>query len=385
MKTLLIPCYFFGGHHLEYLLHFFEYALQDTEKAHNYVFALSEDFKNDFAKLPQAEHILIDYLPLEQTAAVRKGNRYTTSYHNNRLTNLLVRKHSATDVLYLAFSYNFIFQSIMTISGVNYHGIMFVVYPYDWEGMSMRIKLQSVLTHWGAARNHNIKNVFIGNDLAGANYLNRLYSTDKFRYIPDPYVPIKAEGREFALPKEEAKLLNGKKVLFHFGSFRPTKGSIELLQAILITPSETTNQLCFVLAGKIPADMKQEMSILIEQARQKTTIILHDEFCSYEYIAAVCLHSDYILMPYRHNSSSSGMYGYASQFGVPVVASNRKMTRKIVTRYRLGVLLNDISAKGLSEFYQTVPTRNKVIVGKEYTDTHSVAEFNAAIFKEIFI
>lgn len=381
-QTLLIPCYSLAGHHLEYITHFYNYALTDSSET-KYIFFLVDEFREYLKCYKLKANIDVEYINTSDLVNLFRGNRYQQSFNRDRFTKKYIKKYNVTDVLYLAFEYNFLTQWFMTVKGVNYHGIIFQVYPYEYKTMRLRIKLHTIISHYASVHNASIKNIFIGNDEAGAAYLNKLYKTSKFKYIPDPFVPIVSSSNIPDILGSEKNNFNGKKVLFHFGAIRRSKGTIELLRAILITSPEITKRLCFVIAGKVPFDMKKEISDLINDCSQRTTIIFHDEFCSYDYIAAVCKYADYILMPYKHNSSSSGMYGYASQFGVPVVASNKGMTKKIVNKYKLGVLLDDISEVGISKFYSTIFERGKYYVGKRYCENNTVAKFNDAIFSSI--
>ena len=381
---ILIPCYSLAGHHLEYLLNFYHYASTDFSKEHKYVFTLVDDFKETFDRFPSQPNIEFDYIPTQDLKKLNIGNMYVVQYKHNIVTRRYIKKHRPTNVLYLAFNYNFLLQSLMTIKGVKYSGILFRVYPYDFSSMSIRYKLHTILSHWGAVHNKWITNIFISNDTTGVAYLNKLYKTDKFKYVPDPYVPISAMSNTY-INSNEVLLMKAKRVLFHFGSFRRGKGTVELLKAILLTPKDVAQQLCFILAGKVPDDLHDEIYSLVGQCSIHTTLIFHDEFCSFEYISEICRRSDFILMPYSQSSSSSGMYGYAAQFGVPIVAPNKNMTRKIVRRNQLGILLDDISPKGLSEFYCTIPSREKYRVGTRYLETNTVAAFTDAIFSKIFV
>ena len=324
------------------------------------------------------------YLPNEQLESLEVGNRFTASLHYNKMVKRILKDYPATDVLYLAFSHSFFLQSFMTKKGVHYSGILFDVYPYTYKEMSLKHKINAVLPHWLAVHNKWIKNIYYANDPSAVAYFNKIYKTDKFKYIPDPFVPINTDFDPDKVLGGDATKMQGKKVLLHFGAIRKNKGTVELLEAIKFIPEDIAKQLCFIIAGKVSSELHDAVYTLIKECSQKTTIIFHDEFCSFDYIAAACQKSDYILMPYKYTSQSSGMYGYAAQFGVPVVAKNKNMTRKIVKREHLGILLDDVSPKGLAKFYESVPTLPQYIVSKDYVEKNTVDNFNNAIFTEIF-
>lgn len=381
---LLIPCFQLAGHHLEYLRNFYDYALHDDDTNHEYMFALSDKFKPYFDSFEKKANIKEMYIPDEQLKDLGKGNRFVASLHYNLMMRKVLRDYPATDVLYLAFSHSFFLQSFMTKKGVHYSGILFDVYHYTYKEMSLKHKINAVLPHWLAVHNKWIKNIYYANDTSAVAYFNRLFNTDKFKFIPDPFVPINTNFDSKVVLGDDFTLMNGKKVLFHFGAIRPNKGTVELLEAIKLIPNSVAKQLCFVLAGKVSNDLHDKVYSLVRECSEKTTLIFHDEFCSFEYIAAVCQHADYILMPYKYTSQSSGMYGYASQFGVPVVAMNKNMTHKIVQREHLGILLEDVSPEGLAQFYESVPNLSRYVVSKDYVTKNTVEKFNQAIFEKIF-
>lgn len=381
---ILIPCLTLAGHHLEYLRNFYKYALVDNSKNHEYMFALSDKFKPYFDKFDKKSSIKIMYLPDNDLKNLETGNRFMASYRNNKAVLRVLEKYPATDVLYLAFSHFFFTQSIQSKPGVHYSGILFGVYPYIYKNLSIKHKINEVVPHWFAVHNKWVKNIYIANDTSAVAYFNKLFKTEKFKFIPDPFVPINTDFDAITVLGDDLEKMSGKKILFHFGAIRPNKGTVELLEAIKLIPYDVAKQLCFVIAGKVSQELHDKIYSLVKECSKKTTLIFHDEFCSFEYIAAVCLKADYILMPYKYTSQSSGMYGYASQFGVPVVALNKNMTRKIVTREHLGILLDDVSPEGLAKFYETVPTRPNYMVSEDYIKHNTVDNFNNAIFNEIF-
>ena len=80
-------------------------------------------------------------------------------------------------------------------------------------------------------------------------------------------------------------------------------------------------------------------------------------------------------MPYFNTENSSGMFGYASQFGVPVVANNKNLTRKLVKYYHLGILLDDISSIGLCDFFNSLLKTKVYRVSDKYAKVNNVDTF----------
>lgn len=71
----------------------------------------------------------------------------------------------------------------------------------------------------------------------------------------------------------------------------------------------------------------------------------------------------------------------ASQFGVPVVANNKNLTRKLVKYYHLGILLDDISSIGLCDFFNSLLKTKVYRVSDKYAKVNNVDTFHTNNFK----
>lgn len=345
-KTFLIPKFNFGGHYLEYITHIYRYALDDNYN--NFVFLLSSDYKEFFVA---RSNISVVILPDSKLLWYHRAKGiYMRDFFENILIREFVKKHSVSDVLLITLVDVQRFLPFFTLPSVRYIGIIYYVYLYKWKGLSLFRKAQEWCIHKLLTKCKNTQ-ICVCNDELAVRVLNRKFATTKFRYIPDPYVPINVDGEDLFKDYH----LEGKTVYAHFGALDERKGTIEILRSIDYLTDDAIKSVAFVFAGKISESIRTEFYRLVRNYDHKTTIIVKDEYCSFLYIGALCNKADYILMPYKKAFQSSGMFGYASQFGTPVVALNKYLHKRLVKQYNLGYTINNATAESIASFINDAP------------------------------
>lgn len=348
-KRILIPKFNFGGHYLEYLTHIYTYAKQDS--LNNYVFALSEEYKNHFCT---EKNIIVVFMSEDSLKYYRKAKGiYMRDLFENILIRQLVKKYNPTDVIHITLIDIIRFLPVFVIKGVNYSGILYYVYLYNWKYLSIFRKCQEAFMCRMLAHCQEVKAVFVCNDEFAGRLMNRIHKTTKFIHIPDPYVPIEKDIEQI----EELNEYKDKDIYIHFGALGKNKGTIEILKAIEILDNEVSKRCVFVFAGRVNPIIKTEFDERIKTCREKTTIIVHDEFCSFVYLAYICSKANYILMPYQRTFQSSGLFGYASQYGVPVVGSGKCLHGRLIRKYRLGFTLEDVNYIEIARFISESPKK----------------------------
>lgn len=377
MKRLLIPKFNFGGHYLEYINHIYQYAINSNKgDGIVYIFCLSFEFAKYIKEIPGREDIIVYILCDEDIKKLDFTNNsaYIKDYKANKLLKKLILRYSVTDVFHIHLADIMRFLPIFTVRGVKYAGIFYSIYFYKMKELSGLRKLQEYVIQKFLSINDGISSIFICNDSSAACAFNRSFHTQKYSKIPDPFVPIKREESCVEFRKLNG-ISNDSIVLAHFGSMTVRKGTLEILKAILKMSDSVAKNTAFVFAGKVDEKIQDEFYKLVGKCKSKTNIIVRDEFCPFNYLADLCMNSQYILMPYLNTENSSGMFGYASQFGVPVVANNRGLTRKIVKYYHLGVLLDDVSNIGLRDFLDSLSKEKVYRVSGKYAKANNVDVF----------
>ena len=128
----------------------------------------------------------------------------------------------------------------------------------------------------------------------------------------------------------------------------------------------------FLFVGRVGEDIRKPFYEAIEVLKGRVQVQIEDGFCSYERLASLCAASDLLLMPYLETAQSSGVIGYASQFGVPVLASDEGLIGKLVRHYRLGHTVPP-TAEELATGYAVAEAYGPV--DERYCVTHRVADF----------
>lgn len=369
----------FGGHALEYFMHIYKYALLDEENFYYFIF--SHDFKRyiDNECLVSKNNIIIQYLSNREYETLKYSNVFVNSYLLNKLLNEKIRNNNITDVIMCSYDRWDPLFAFMTVKGVSYIGIYYYIYLYEWKKMSIKRRLLKSLIFWRMAHNKVIKKICICNDSSSAMFFNRKYSTNKFVAISDPYVPITNTLSDF---RKSNNIELDAVVFSHIGVLSERKGTLNILEAILKLHIVDENKYVFVFAGKIESNIKEEFYRLASLCSKKFRIIIRDCFCSYEEIAAICKSSNVLLIPYLNTSQSSGILGYAAQFNVPVFSPNSKMLGKIIRRFGLGYLKDDVTTSGILDFLESYCLNNPMMIdGEKYLRKNNVDSFLRTLMK----
>jgi glycosyltransferase involved in cell wall biosynthesis len=200
-------------------------------------------------------------------------------------------------------------------------------------------KINNVAKFYFLAKNPKVSNVFLLNDET-ERYFNNLYKTNKFKYLPDPFMKIEHIPMDL---RTKLSIPSDAEIFLHFGGLSERKGTIELLEAIsLLTKEEAANKF-FIFAGKISSSIKSRFYDIYDKVKDNHHIILLDEFCSFELLHDLCYTSNYIVTPNKLSAISSGVLGYAAYFGKPVIGPNTGIMGRLIRKYRLGIPLISIS------------------------------------------
>lgn len=368
-----------SGHHLEYLHHLYMMAVNRPQD--DFVFAVHPDFEKTRSLLewPSADNISFDAL-----YSIREQNGHSTSEllkSSWRLCKQLktyVRKHKADKV----FTNNIIsfvpFAPLILGRGVTISGIIYHIYLYKQNELSRVQRAFNKFKYQIMAHSKVFGSVLILNDQESAETLNREYKCNKFVGLPDPYVPVKTEGLfDF---REKYCIPSSAKLFAHFGGLAKRKGTLDILESVRSLDEKSRNNYWFVFAGAVNDDIKDSFYKMYHNLVKDCHILVKDEFCSYEYLASLCEACDAILAPYHETGMSSGMLGYASQFGKPIIAPSNGLIGKLLRKFGLGFGLESIDDYCLCESYKTVST-NSFIITKDYVKANNVKSFQEVISK----
>lgn len=369
-----------NGHRLEYLHHLYMLAIDMPEN--HFYFVLPEVYleKRSMFIWPVSSNISIELRPHED---IQPNGRQTfiSLYKTQRATASIlqhfIKKYRIDKIFDISAIRYFPFLPLFLTKEVKIDGIQYSIFPK--VDSSFLIRKLDYIKFFFYTRFHCFANIYILNDRLSAEKLNKTLHTSKFQYLPDPFVPIEyATNKDF---RKEYGITPDKIIFAHFGGLQSRKGTMIIMESLKLLTAEEREKYVFVFAGRVYDKIKRDFYAAYDALKPTVNIIIKDEFCDYEYLASLCAGCNAILMPYLVTTQSSGIIGYASQFGKPVIAPSGGIIGRIVSEYELGVMLPSVDMFALIDAYQKVTNGLVKAPTDAYCQTNSVKNFMAVIKK----
>lgn len=368
-KRILIFDTEVAGHHVEYLHHLLIKARNSQDE---YIFCVSEDFietKGSEFDWSYGNNVVFKYVNTEK--ANEEVSMLKKAYRKSKLLHSVIKSYDVTHIFLVSLITFIPFLPLFVPSKTKVSGIIYNIYLYRWKKSSKLLKILDVLKYIVLSYSRCIDRVYILNDAASARVLNRIYKTRKYQFLIDPYVPLQDKKESLTAYNWD---FSNKNVFFHFGAMTDRKGTLEILESLDLISTEICSNSIFIFAGKVGNDIKDDFYKLVNRYQGKTNLIVLDKFCSYGLIAAISKKANLLLMPYKVNTQSSGIIGYASQFNTPVLASSDGLIGKLVRKFKLGYTINEISPKAIAEFISQWDDHHNDIP-KDYIEINTVDRF----------
>jgi glycosyltransferase involved in cell wall biosynthesis len=375
MKKTLVFDIEMTGHHLEYLHHLYCAAGQKVNE--EFVFAFPESFDDVSSNFewPYYSNITIHYLKGYDVVKV-KCNILKRSYYLSKLLKKTAKDLQITHIFLIVLMQFLPFLPFFLNKKYKVSGIVYQIYLYRWKQSSVFTKLQDVFKYLSLSNFNIFEKVFLLNENSAPHYLNKKYKTNKFYNLVDPVVPI--IGNDIRNMREDLEILNKTKVILHLGTMSKTKGTLEIFEALGVMRKEEYTNYTFIFAGKVQDDIKESFYKMYNKFKDKVQIILFDEFCSFEFMGSLLLTCDIILCPYKRTSQSSGIIGYAAQFGKIVIVPKKGMLAKLVRNYKLGLFFENDTPYGIINVIEKTEICSP---NNNYLEMNSIKNFTKAILK----
>lgn len=376
MTTLIFDTSVYG-HHLEYLHHYYVGALDRQDE--NYIFCVPEDFEQHKGKYvwPKSINIRFQLMSLKLVQKYSSGNMIINAYRTSMLLRKVVKETNPDKVILSMLSIFLPFVTFMLPSNVRLRGVLYSIYLYNESTMSrLRLSLEK-LRFKIMARSKIVERVFVLNDKGSSYKLNQIYGTTKFSFLPDPVPQV--DFSSIRNLRAELQIPDGNTIFLHFGGIARRKGTLEILKAIIASDSDEIKEKTFIIAGQAALEMREELCLLIDEARRKTQVIFFDEFCSYDLLYNLCYTTDFILMPYQFTNLSSGVLGYAAVFDKPVIGPDGGLIGNLIKENNLGVTISDVSPLGIAPTFKL----KKWNTNSNYKTNNSVGSFINVIFEQV--
>lgn len=374
-----------SGHHLEYLHHLYEMGMRNP--SYVFMFLLPYKFHDVKQKFewPSVDNISFEFfdsnLINQQSSSIWAMSR--ASYKSCRLVKNYSLEYKA-DVIFTNNILSFFpFAPFLLPKRIKLDGIIYRIYLYDEDKRGRYYVLKEKIKYLSFKLFKIYHRLYILNDENSAAVFNVNYNTCKFVYLPDPFVPI-LSSLPYDFRKENG--IGKDKILFaHFGGLSRRKGTLKIMESIAALDENERSKYVFAFAGRIYDNIRDDFYLKYEQLKGRVHIIIKDEFCDYEYLACLCEACNAILCPYLDTSLSSGMLGYSSQFGKPMIAPNEGMIGMLVNKYGLGVLMDDNSSESLIKAYSIIDKGSYNTPSTTYCDTNTKEAFQNVIINNFTV
>lgn len=361
------------GHHLEYLHHYYDFALRDV--SNHYVFCVSKDF-NDVKSTyswHKADNIVFDMIADDDLEkCIKGGNGFLNIIKLSFAKALYLKKKCKEhhiDVVHTIMLMEYLPALPFVLpSKIDFRGIVYRIALND-KTLSFKARVVEKLKYSLLVNSNLFKKIFVLNDKRSVERLNETYHTTKFHFLPDPF-PQTEEPKNV---REELNILMGNKIFFHFGGLGRRKGTLLIAEAI--SSMEDAKGFTFVFAGKISEDCDKEFYSVLKTIKNGAQVLVYNKFCTYEFLNSMAYTADYMLIPYENVNQSSGVLGYAAQYDKPVIGPDAGLLGDLIRNYRLGKLIKyPISVENLKQAILSY-TSISPVDGSMYRKENSIRNF----------
>ncbi|WP_319502709.1 glycosyltransferase [uncultured Draconibacterium sp.] len=267
------------------------------------------------------------------------------------------------------------------------YGILFSTGLRENKHLSFRTKFKYLRKKFRRrlyTRNNSVKKIFILNDSEGVDILNKQNKKNIFFYLPDPII-IHDEDTNFNL-RAKYNISKSKKIFLHFGSFRNSKGTIEIIESLNLLTPKTSATSCLVLAGKPKNDSIKKQILETIKKNNGTQVVYIDEFISNAKMKALFNQCDHILMPYKNGSASSGVIGHAIVATKPVIYSNSGLIGELIKNNWMGEHVERVEPEEIAKAIEkSLNTHYPVIDNNSFIESHSPNNFAQTLLENLNI
>ncbi len=319
------------GHYCEYLRNLYQYAIEKSSES--WVFVVNQEIKRYSIFLECSDRIRIIYVDL----GVIK-NRWS-NYILRTIVSSVIAGCSAIRLMprliivtslidYLPFGL------VLNLTRIKLRGIIYVLDVYRWKEVPLYKRLADGLKNTIISKNPRLDKVFLLNDHVAPKVLNKIFKTKKFCYLPDP-IPQSFVQRNECIATDELPQ-DGRKTVLIFGHLTRRKGVLDVLDAIATLSRQAVEGLCFVFAGELSTDVKDEFLRKVKSIPEYVAIVVLDEYIDENRLCQLVRRSSIILAPYHNCCQSSGVLGFSAQANKPILVPKSGFLYRVVRRFSLG-------------------------------------------------
>ena len=237
-----------NGHRIEYIHHL--HLLAERMPENQFYFVVPEQFSESSREFEWTDcpNIYFDFFsdPVEVSPSKQSFVELIRIQHKiSRKLNHYLSKFSIDRIFSIgAFDY-FPFVPFFLRYRVKIDGIQYSMLP--WRERNIFFRYADYLKYFFYVLFPCFHIIFTLNDKASAEHLNKVFKTNKFKYLPDPYLPLSEENVTDV--RKEFNIDESKTVFSHIGGMCYRKGTLSILLSIKNLSQEERASSAFVFAG----------------------------------------------------------------------------------------------------------------------------------------
>lgn len=234
---------------------------------------------------------------------------------------------------------------------ISVRGILLDPYTPQRRSFTLRKKIHSGLT--GLRKklqfrvmliNSRLDRIFVLNDKALANSLNRCYPNRRpFASVVDP-IPAAMCYCDQSIPRKVNRVERYTFLLI--GSLTPRKGCMEVLQALSHLSSEELSKIRLRFVGKFvgdDGDYRRQVFAAIHNLKKNfpaVSIEVIDRYIDFSEMNLELHQANCVLAPYIDFFGSSGILGHACRQMKPLIACEQGLLGELVRELQVGMTVN---------------------------------------------
>lgn len=364
------------GHHIEYCLHLYKWCISELSPDSSATFILGSEVGKYVEPLETKDNVSVDYLSDEIAYKIRNCNFIKSSWYRNKILRAALAKNYFDRIILIESAP---YLPFIFISGFPKHSIRAIEYRIPvWrkKPIPLKTKIFDYIKLFIYAKGHCFDKIFLLNDKITPQLYNAKFKTLVFSFLPDPYIPL-AQNTTGTSKRSSSKLVT----FLHAGALDQRKGTLTILQALQLLSLEDAARIKIIIAGEPSPQFDNSIRFELDKISTNLNIEYIPQFVSYENLGRLFEETDYVLIPYENTMSSSGIIGYAAQFGKPVIGPNSGLLGHLIEYYHLGITLSHICSESLSTIIKSLSySPITTIDGTNYVQDTSLKEFTDTIF-----
>ncbi|BAZ11076.1 putative N-acetylglucosaminyltransferase [Calothrix sp. NIES-4071] len=218
-----------------------------------------------------------------------------------------------------------------------FHYNEFTDYQPSWKDRLQETRERFIMSR--ILGNNQLQTLFCLDPFA-VKHLNKFNKNVKAVHLPDPVEILNSSEIQPSSFKENLGVEPGRRIFLLFGTITARKGIYQLLESLLLLPSEVCQKLCLLIVGE--SEIQEELEKLIANICQvkPIQIIRRYEFIPDSEIQTYFQLTDFVLAPYQRHVGMSGILLLGAAALKPVLSSNYGLMGEMVQRNQLGLTVD---------------------------------------------